>query len=293
MAFAIVFPEIRQSQDWIPLSNMEFNMTHPKCVWALSLALAATSAAAMADTPSFVKDGKLTICTSGDFPPMQFYQNPGDTDMVGYEVDLVHAFAEHWGVGTDFVVGDFAGLLPSLAAERCDMVASGMSLTQERLEIYDGIGHMNTYVVMVVPAADTTTTTPEDLSGKILAIEGGTTYEDRAKNLNDTLATAGKPLVDVQTYPGAARVFEQILIGRAAATITQDTTAAFRETQLPGQLAIPFTYPEVETYAIYIRKDAADLAALKEGFSSLKDSGKLAEIVAKWKLAASIIDVKN
>jgi len=268
-------------------------MTPSKCLWALGLAFVATSSAAMADVPAFVQDGKLTICTSGDFPPMEFFQNPGDTEMVGYEIDMVHALADHWGVKADFVLGDFAGLLPSLDAERCDMAVSGMTLTDKRLETYDGIGHMNTYVVMVVPATDTTTKTPEDLSGKILAIEGGTTYEDRAKALNDGLTAAGKAPAEVQTYPGAARVFEQILVGRAAATITQDTTTAFREMQLPGQLAIPFTYPEVETYAIYIRKNPADLAALKEGFAAIKDSGKLGEIAAKWKLPVTVLDVAD
>lgn len=259
---------------------------------ALAILASAGSAAAQ-QVPSFLQDGKLQICTAGDFPPMEFYQNPGDAEMVGYEIDLVHAFANLWNVTPEFILGDFSGLLPSLEAQRCDMVVSGINLTPKRLETYDGIAHFNTSVVMVVAASDTTTKSPEDLAGKVLAIEGGTTYEEMAKTLNDTLAAAGKAPVEVQTYTGAAPVFQQILIGRAVATITQDTTAAFRQTQMPDKFAITYTFPDIMTYGIYIRKNADDLTALKQGFAAIKDSGELAKIVTKWNLPASVIDVKN
>ncbi|MGO8656209.1 ABC transporter substrate-binding protein, partial [Rhizobium ruizarguesonis] len=64
-----------------------------------------------------------------------------------------------------------------------------------------------------------------------------------------------------------------ILIGRAAATITQDTTAAYRGAQLPGRITIPYTYPEADSYGLYIRKSPGDIKALRTAYDGLKTSG--------------------
>ncbi|WP_337422900.1 transporter substrate-binding domain-containing protein [Sinorhizobium meliloti] len=98
-----------------------------------------SNAQAASEHPGFVEGGVLKVCTAGDFPPMQYYKNPGDADLVGFEVDVVNAIAKRWGAKTEFVVGDFKGLLPSLDSKRCDLVASGIMITPARLEKYDGV----------------------------------------------------------------------------------------------------------------------------------------------------------
>ena len=257
-----------------------------------ALSLASTVQTSAAEKPSFIHDGILKVCTAGDFPPMGFYENPGDKKMTGYEIDVVDALAKQWGATTEYVVGDFKGLLPSLQADRCGLVASGILILPERLQNYDGISHFKTSVVLVTPAAATDIKTPEDLSGKVVAIEAGTNYEKIAAELNGKFKSEGRPAMTAQSYPGASAVIQQILVGRAAATITQDTTAAYRGKQVPGQLSIPYTYPDAETYGFYIRKSPEDFADLKTGFAQLKKSGELAKMLEKWNLPASAVDVQ-
>ena len=245
-----------------------------------------------AGQPSFIDNGVLKVCTAGDFPPMQFYKNPGDKEMVGYEIDVVDALAKQWNARAEYIVSDFKGLLPSLDAGRCGMVASGILLTPTRLETHDGIAHFNTSVVLLT-SSQSRITTPEELSGQTIAIEGGTTYDKTAADLNKKLASEGKPEIIVQGYPGASAVIQQILVGRAVATITQDTTAAFRGAQVPGRLSVPYTFPGAETYGIYIRKNADDLTLLKRAFESIKADGTLGASLTKWGLPVSAIDVKQ
>jgi len=109
--------------------------------------------------------------------------------------------------------------------------------------------------------------------------------------MNKKFAGEGKPEMVVQTYPGSSGVIEQILIGRAAATITQDTTAAYRGAQVPGRLAVPYVYPNPEVYGLYIRKSPDDLAKLKEALKSIKASGEIGAALSKWNLSASSADV--
>jgi polar amino acid transport system substrate-binding protein len=259
---------------------------------ACATSLALFNPAFAADTPSFVHDGVLKVCTAGDFPPMEYFENPGDKQMTGYEIDVVDALAKQWDATPEYVVGDFKGLLPSLQADRCGLVASGILILPERLKSYDGISHLKTSAVLVTSASTSDIKSPEDLSGKVVAIEAGTNYEKIAAELNAKFKAEGKPEMTAQTYPGASAVIQQILVGRAAATITQDTTAAYRGKQVPGQLSVPYTYPESETYGFYIRKDPKDLSALKAGFGALKKSGEVAKLLEKWNLPAIAADVK-
>ncbi|RWI13361.1 transporter substrate-binding domain-containing protein [Mesorhizobium sp.] len=252
----------------------------------------ATPMAQAADS-GLVRNGVLNVCTGGDFPPMQYYANPGDEKLVGFEVDVVDAIAKQWSGATNYVVGDFKGLLPSLGAERCDLVASGIMVTKERLKAYDAVPYFVSNVVMVTAASDSETMSPLDLSGKVLAIEAGTTYEKTAADLNVELAKAGKAPAQIQTYPSASAVIEQILVGRAAATITQDTTAAFRIKQMPGRLQVPYNYGDGETYGIYLRKGNDNREALVKAIETLQTNGEMKALLQKWNLPETATDVKH
>lgn len=69
--------------------------------------------------------------------------------------------------------------------------------------------------------------------------------------------------------------------------VTQDTEVAFREFQNPGQFSTIWTVPQdaIEPYAIYVRKNEADKAAVAAAVQTLVSSGKLLDIVNKWKLS--------
>ncbi|AOF93137.1 bacterial extracellular solute-binding s, 3 family protein (plasmid) [Sinorhizobium sp. RAC02] len=259
----------------------------------LAAMLGAGTALSADQKPDFVSGGVLKVCTSGEFPPMEYYENPGDKDLVGFEIDVMDAIAKGWGAKAEYVVGDFKGLLPSLDSKRCDLVASGIMITPARLERYDGIPYFGSHVVMVTAASDTETKVPADVSGKIMAIEAGTTYEKTVADLNAELEAAGKAPIQAQTYPSASGVIEQILVGRATATITQDTTAAYRMLQVPGRLAIPYTYEESENYGIYLRKSDGDRQMLEDAIETLQASGEMKEFLKKWNLPETSTDVSH
>lgn len=259
----------------------------------LAVLIGASNGLAAEQKPDFVSGGVLKVCTSGEFPPMEYYQNPGDKDLVGFEVDVMDAIAKHWGVTAEYVVGDFKGLLPSLDSKRCDLVASGILITPARLEKYDGIPYFSSRIVMVTAASDAETKVPADVSGKVMAIEAGTSYEKMVADLNTELEAAGKAPVEAQTYPSASGVIEQILVGRATATITQDTTAAYRMLQVPGRLSVSYTYDQSENYGIYLRKSDGDRQLLKEAIEALQASGEMKALLQKWSLPETATDISH
>ncbi|CAK7260605.1 transporter substrate-binding domain-containing protein [Shinella sp. YE25] len=259
----------------------------------LAAIFGASAGLAADQKPDFVSGGVLKVCTSGEFPPMEYYENPGDKDLIGFEIDVMDAIAKRWGAKAEYIVGDFKGLLPSLDSKRCDLVASGILITPARLEKYDGIPYFSSHIVLVTAASDTQTKVPADVSGKVMAIEAGTSYEKIVADLNAELEAAGKAPIQAQTYPSASGVIEQILVGRATATITQDTTAAYRMLQVPGRLSIPYTYEESENYGIYLRKSDGDRQMLKEAIEALQASGEMKALLQKWNLPETATDVSH
>src|SRR5215218_7012675 len=204
---------------------------------------------------------------------------------IGFDIDLVNAIGERLGVEVTHIPTEFTGLLPALDAGRCDVVASGIYLTAERLATFDAQPYYDTSIVLLTRADNTEIASPDDLSGKTMAVQAGTNYFNMLTDLNARFETEGKPVMEIQSYPKQSDAIQQLVVGRADATITQDTEAAFRETAQPGQFKIAYTYPDPQTFGIYFQQGSEEMAAtLAETVEAMRDDGTLAEIAERWNL---------
>jgi polar amino acid transport system substrate-binding protein len=235
--------------------------------------------------PSFAASGTVAVCTDATFPPMEYFEKSGDKDPVGFDIDLVNALAENLGVKAKFVVTDFSGLLPSLEAKRCDLVVSGIFVTEERQKKFDAIPYLGTSTVLVAKAGTAQIGAPEELSGKVVAVQTGTSFVELFQKINKGIEDKKGTPIDVQLYPKASDGIQQVLIGRAIATTTQDTEVAYRNLQNPGQLEAIYTFPDQQTFGIFARREGDDKKELEAAMAALKANGKLAEIVKKWNLS--------
>jgi polar amino acid transport system substrate-binding protein len=252
------------------------------------LGMTVVAGTAQEATPSaevFGDDGVLTNCVDPSFPPMEYFESQEAQEPIGFDIDLVNTIGERLGVEVTHVPTEFTGLLPALDAGRCDVVASGIYLTTERLETFDAQPYYDTSIVLLTRADNTEIASPDDLSGKTVAVQAGTNYFNILTDLNAQFETEGKPVMEIQSYPKQTDAIQQLVVGRADATITQDTEVAFRESAQPGQFKIAYTYPDAQTFAIYYRQDSDPLAAaLAETVGAMRDDGTLAELAESWKL---------
>jgi polar amino acid transport system substrate-binding protein len=266
-------------------------------VWRMMVATAvvplvvgasALGGAAQEGTPgaeAFGDDGVLTNCVDPSFPPMEYFENQDAEEPIGFDIDLVNQIGERLGVEVAHIPTEFTGLLPALDAGRCDTVASGVYLTAERLETFDAQPYYDTSVILLTLSDNEEIAAPEDLAGKTVAVQAGTNYINILNDLDAELQAAGQPAIDIQSYPDQTDAIQQLIVGRADATITQDTEAAFRENAQPGQFRIAYTYPEAETFGIYYRQGSDALAtALQETVEAMRDDGSLAAIAETWSL---------
>ncbi|MCC6315274.1 MAG: ABC transporter substrate-binding protein [Thermomicrobiales bacterium] len=273
-----------------PLARWSLRAVVAPALVATLLTAGLSGAALAQSTPAPELGGmvKLINCVDPSFPPMEYYEDQNAKEPIGFDIDLTNEIAKRLGLEAEIVPTEFTGLLPGLAAGRCDIVASGLYLTAERLAAFDAQPYYDTAVVLITLADNDSITSPEDLSGKTVAVQAGTNYINVLNDLQAKLEAEGKPLMTIQTYPKQTDAIQQLVVGRADATISQDTEQAFREKAQPGVFKIAFTYPDTQTFGVYYRPDEAALgAALKQTIEAMRDDGTIAAIAKKWNLPES------
>ncbi len=225
----------------------------------------------------------LGFCTDPTFPPMESATTSGK--MVGFDIDMATAIGKLWGGSSKPVKTAFPGLLPALGAKKCDAVISGIFITPDRTKQFPAAAYMHSHRALLVRAGNPKgIKSPNDLKGKNVAVQAGTKYEQYLKALKAKIGFS------LQSYPGDTDAAAQLLLGRADAILTQDTSAAYQIGKHPGKLQIAYLFPQQDAFGIYYRKGDAIGDQLKSAIASLKKNGTLTKLAAKYKLPAA--DVK-
>ncbi|ARW11320.1 ABC transporter substrate-binding protein/permease [Acetobacter ascendens] len=239
------------------------------------------------ELPSFIHDGTLTICTNPTLPPMTFVKGQDVTHPEGFDIDVAHFLATRWHAQLSVITMDFTGLFPSLGAQRCGLVMSGIIRTPPREKSFDAVSYQDTALVVAGRANTPVLTSMDELSGKDVAVESGTSYVTRLGVINSALVAAGKAPMIIQQYPTEEQVVQQVLIGRVFAFVSQDVEIFFRMRQLQGKLHILLTpdIPDYRHFAIYLRQNKPDQELLQTAITALEADETLATLRNKWSIA--------
>jgi len=129
--------------------------------------------------------GTITPGTAPGFAPFEF--NEGG-ELTGFDVELTKAIIAR----TDYEFGgfetfEFDSLIPALQEGNIDMIAAAMTITDERDQQID---FSNSYyeanqAVLVSSSADFSPESREDLDGKVVGAQSGTTGEGEVDKLID------------------------------------------------------------------------------------------------------------
>ena len=222
----------------------------------------------------------FSYCTDPTFPPMELAAPSGA--ITGFDVDMASALAKTWGGTAKAVKTAFPGLIPALNAKKCDAVISGIFVTPDRLKQAGAVGYMATHRVLIVKTGNPKHVAgPNGLKGLNVAVQAGTKYEEYLKGLKAKIG------FNLQSYPGDNDAVAQVILGRADAVLTQDTSFAFQAKAHPGKIEVGYTFPEKDTFGIYFRKGDPLGAKIKTGVAALKSNGTLAKLAAKYKIPVS------
>ncbi|MCC3275963.1 MULTISPECIES: basic amino acid ABC transporter substrate-binding protein [unclassified Arthrobacter] len=222
---------------------------------------------------NLVSDGALTVCSDIPYAPFEYEENG---EYTGFDMDLIREIAT--GMGLELEVQDvgFDGLQSGtvLAAGQCDLGASAMTITPEREE---KLGFSEPYYdslqSLLVPA-DSDTKALEDMSGKKLGVQQGTTGEAYARdNIPDD--------VEIVSFPSDAELFPALQSGNVDAVL-QDLPVNLGHTD-DGAFTIAEKFQTDESYGFAMEKENTELiSAVNEQLSELRENGKYQEIYDKY-----------
>lgn len=77
-----------------------------------------------------IKHNKLIkVCTAGGFIPFSLNTNEG---WIGFDIDLAKGYANYINAKLEIIDYNFDGIIPALNTKKCDLIVSGMTITNER-----------------------------------------------------------------------------------------------------------------------------------------------------------------
>ena len=245
---------------------------------ALSLAACGDSGSDTAEgEPELISSGTLTVCTDAPYKPFEFPDKESPTGYTGFDMEIVDAIAE--GMGLEVVIKDagFDGLQSgaSLAAGQCDVVASAMTITEEREANLDFTEPYYDSKQSLLASADAGIATIEDLAGKKVGVQQGTTGAAYAKDN----VPEGTELV---SFPSDAELYAALESGGIAAVL-QDLPVNLEHTQ-DGRFEIVEEYDTDESYGFAVKEEGSEtlLEDLNAELQKLRDGGTYDEIYNKY-----------
>ena len=86
-----------------------------------------------------VTPGVLTVATSPDFAPYEFYSldEEGNPTLAGFDIALANYIADYLGLELEIIPMDFDGTLMELAAKNVDISMAGYSPDPTRMDKMD------------------------------------------------------------------------------------------------------------------------------------------------------------
>lgn len=216
--------------------------------------------------------GKKTLImgTEAGFAPYEYYE--GDK-IVGIDPDIAQEIAKEMGLTLEIVNMDFDSIPEAVKSGKVDFGAAGISITEERAEVVDFTIEYATSEQVIITLEDSDIKTPDDLNGKIVAVQEGT--------VADLFLTDYCP--DAETLP-SKKYFEAVsnlTTGRADA-ILLDKLPAQEIVKTAEGLVILEEPLFTDKYAFCVQKGNTKLLdTINQVMQRLIDEGKIDEYTMK------------
>jgi len=219
-----------------------------------------------------LESGRIVMITQNN--PMTYYiyrEVP-----IGFEYELAKEFADFLGVELEVITPAWNQMIVDLENGKGDFIAAGMTITPSRQErIVFSEPYMSIRQHAITRSGKKGLNSIEDLSGKIVYVRDGTSYQERLLELQKEGIDLYLELIpDVPTEEFIRQVVdEEILL-----TIADSNIALLNRRYYPD-LRIAFPIAGEESLGWAVRKGDEDLAEkINEFFKFIRKNGSYQEI---------------
>jgi polar amino acid transport system substrate-binding protein len=227
-----------------------------------------------------IKSGTLTVCSDVPYPPFEDFDESAPSGFKGFDVDIVTEIAKQLDLKLEIKDSSFEGLQSGLALNsgQCDMAASAMTITPEREK---KIGFSDSYYdskqSLLVPAGSDITSI-DDLAGKKVGVQKGTTGESYTEEHAPDSA-------EIVSFPSDGEMYTAIKGGQVDALL-QDLPVNLNHQNDPkqaGKFKIVEEYDTDESYGLAMKKTNTDLIAdVNDVLAKMKKDGEYQKLYDKY-----------
>jgi ABC-type amino acid transport substrate-binding protein len=245
---------------------------------AASESAAPSEAAATGKIADIKAAGKLVMMTNAAFAPYEYLGS--DNQVAGVDVDMAQAIADKLEVELEVVNMDFDGLIPALVAGKGDLVAAGLTITDERKQSVDfSDPYADATQLIIVKSDNTEIKGPDDLKGKTIGVQLGTTGDIYSSDIEGA---------EVKQYKTGIEAGMDLKNGKLDAVVLDKLPAQNIVDSNEGLILIDAPLTD-EEYAIAVNKGDAEFLALINGvIKDLQAAGSVAEWTEKHAQEAAV-----
>ena len=234
---------------------------------------AADDGAVVENTYNTLTPGVLTVATSPDFAPYEFYvvDENGEYQLAGFDMALAQYIADYLGLQLEVIPMDFDGTLAELAAKTVDLSMAGYSPDPDRMDKMDfsDLYYLGGQAFVTVKDKADMFTSLEDTNKAELTIgaQNGSIQMD--------LANENSPEADIVALTKVTDIIAELIAGKLDGAYIETVVAetyAINYPELAIVLDVP--YEDAEGSAVGVSKgntalldgvNAAIAAALADG----------------------------
>ena len=225
-----------------------------------------------------VVPGKLTVATSPDYAPYEFYaiDADGNPTLAGFDVALMNYIAEFLGLELDVIPMDFDGIANELIAGNVDLGMAGYSPKPERASVMD-------FSMVYYEGGQCFLTTKEN-ADKFKSVEDlnqeGITIAAQNGSIQMELAQKFSPDTDIITLTKATDIIAELVSGKLDGAYIETVVAESYAKNYPElQIAMEVPYEAEGNIVGVMKGNEALLAGVNMALQSAIDDGSFAKFV--------------
>ena len=222
-------------------------------------------------TNGTVNEDKLIMGTNAEFPPYEYYGDDGE--VTGIDVEIAQAIADKLDLKLQVEDMNFDSIITAVQSGKADVGIAGMTVTEDRLKNVNFTDSYATGVQVVIVKEDSDIASPDDLEGKKIGVQLGTTGDIYAGDIKDAT---------VERYNKGFEAVQALTQGKIDAVVIDGEPAKVFVKENEGLKMLDEAFTE-EDYAIAVAKGNDELLdKINTALGELKDSGELDKIVDKY-----------
>lgn len=235
-------------------------------VMAIAMVACGTQTANDAEKPV------LTMGTNAAFPPYEFVDE--NNNVVGIDAEIAAAVAEKLGMKLEIKDMAFDSLITAVSSGAVDVVLAGMTVTPEREESVNFSKSYATGIQVVIVPEDSAIATIDDLDGKKIGVQSGTT--------GDIYCADDYGEDAVARYDNGALAVAALKNGQVDCVVIDNEPAKAFVTANEGLKILDTEYITENYAAAFAKENTELLEKFNAALAELDAEGKLAEIIAKY-----------